>query len=170
MKSMGNRAVSKPMGTTRNEYLRLLLAAKSLHRERTYLLIKVFACTGIRINQLPDLTTEAVREGCIVYSDFELRIPNVLCDELLDYAERKGICSGAIFCTRNGNEIDRSNLTHAIRVLADAACVPPEKCSPRCLQRMYRETQAQFRKNVDFLVIQASDRMIGEEQKIIGWK
>ena len=48
---------------TRNEYLRLLSAARTLGRERAYLLTKVFATLGLTVQELQQLTTKAVRDG-----------------------------------------------------------------------------------------------------------
>ena len=48
---------------TRSEYLRLLSAARVLRKKRSYLLVKVFACTGIAVRELPKLTVEALKEG-----------------------------------------------------------------------------------------------------------
>lgn len=41
---------------TREEYLRLLQAAKIMEKERTYLLIKVLGSAGLRVQELPSLT------------------------------------------------------------------------------------------------------------------
>ena len=48
---------------TRTEYLRLLQTARILGRERIYLMVKVFALTGIRVGELPMVTAEAVEAG-----------------------------------------------------------------------------------------------------------
>lgn len=45
------------------EYLRLLQAARILEKERTYLLVKIFALAGIRVGELPQVTVERVRAG-----------------------------------------------------------------------------------------------------------
>lgn len=50
---------------TRREYLRLLSAAKQLGQERTYLLVKVLGGAGLRLQDLPRLTAEAVHEGTV---------------------------------------------------------------------------------------------------------
>ena len=54
---------------TRTEYLRLLQTAKALERERTYLMVKAFALTGVRVGQLALVTAEAVEgeTGLTVY-------------------------------------------------------------------------------------------------------
>ena len=43
---------------SRVEYLRLLQAARILEKERTYLLVKIFALAGIRVGELPQVTVE----------------------------------------------------------------------------------------------------------------
>ncbi|MCD8053561.1 MAG: site-specific integrase [Lachnospiraceae bacterium] len=156
-------------GLSREEYLRLLGAARRLGRERLYLLIKMFASTGLMISQLPDMTVEAAQKGRIHLSAAEVYIPRPLCRELLDYAGRQGIRTGAIFITKSGKEIDRSNLTREIQSLAREARVSPEKCSPRCLRKLYQETQAGFRAEAERMVEAAEDRLQEREQAAIGW-
>ena len=48
---------------TRTEYLRLLSTARALGMERAYLLVKTAASTGITVQELPQLTVEAVRHN-----------------------------------------------------------------------------------------------------------
>ena len=45
---------------SRREYLRLLAAAKQLGKEKSYLLIKTLGGAGMRIQELPQLTVEAL--------------------------------------------------------------------------------------------------------------
>ena len=47
---------------TRKEYLRLLSAAKAANRECAYMLVKLFATTGIAVRELPRVTVEAVKQ------------------------------------------------------------------------------------------------------------
>lgn len=51
---------------SRTEYLRLLATARNLGRERTYLMVKVFALTGIRVSELNRVTVRAVEEGRVL--------------------------------------------------------------------------------------------------------
>ena len=48
---------------TRTEYLKLLRAARSLGKHRIYLLIKLFATTGVPIQCLNQVTAELVKQG-----------------------------------------------------------------------------------------------------------
>lgn len=43
---------------TRTEYLRLLTTARALDKERLYLLVKLFGCTGIPVQELPRVTCQ----------------------------------------------------------------------------------------------------------------
>ena len=45
---------------TRTEYLRLLTTARALDKERLYLLVKLFGCTGIPVQELPRVTVAAL--------------------------------------------------------------------------------------------------------------
>ena len=47
---------------TRIEYLRLLTTARALNKERLYLLIKLFGCTGIPLQELSRITVEALTQ------------------------------------------------------------------------------------------------------------
>ncbi len=153
----------------REEYLRLLSAAKLLGKERIYLIMKLFACTGIRLSQLQSLTIEEVRAGRTGWSAAAAEIPAVLQAELLDYAERKEIGSGMLFRTRSGAELDRSNLSHEIQELSGPAKVESEKCNPHCLIYLYRNTQKKIQDSMSDLVRQASNRILEQEQNVIGW-
>ena len=158
---------------TRSEYLRLLSAARLLGREQAYLLVKVFGNSDLPVQELPHLTVEVARAGRISisysYSKEIIRFPNSVCQELLDYAGKRGISSGPIFLTRTGKVLDRTNVTVSIRRLCPAAQVPEEKGNPRCLRKMYQATREGIERNIALLVEQAQDRLLEEEQLEIGW-
>ncbi len=155
---------------TRDEYIRLLSAAKVLGKERLYFIIKLFACTGIKLPQLLRLTVEEVRAGEHAHSWSAEFIPDVLRRELLDYAKRRNIESGRLFCTRTGTEIDRSNLCHEIQELAEAADVDAEKCNPRCLIYLYRNTQKDIQDGLLDQIRKANEEILEREQEMIGWE
>lgn len=159
---------------TRNEYLRLLSAARSLNREQTYLLVKVFGNSDLPVRELENLTVETVKTGKISvsysYSKEIIRFPNSVCRELLDYAARQGIQSGPIFLTRAGKLIDRTYAAQSIRRLCPAAQVPEEKGNPRCLRKMYQATRGDIERNVALLVERVQDRLLEEEQLTVGWE
>jgi len=155
---------------TRNEYLRLLSTARALGKEREYLIIKVLGSTGVDLQDLPRLTVETAQAGTTMLSSSLLFIPKCLRLELLDYAKRQGLSSGPIFVTKNGNTIQRSNVTKLIQNLCQDARVDEKKATPRCLKKLYQATQASIQANLSLLMEQTYDRLLETEQLVIGWK
>lgn len=155
---------------TRNEYLRLLSTARTLNKQQTYLLIKLFATTGLSLNDLHRLTVEAVACGRITFPDSILHIPECLRLELLDYIQREGVTSGPVFVTRSGSKLRRTHVTKSIQRLCPDARVSEEKATPRCLKKLYQVTQASIQGNLSLLMEQAHDRLLETEQLAIGWK
>ena len=155
---------------SRNEYMRLLQAAKLQEKDRSYLLVKVFALMGLNIYELQCITVESVQDGIITISSKKrVRIPKPLQLELTDYAARKGIKAGPVFVTRNGTLLRRSAVTAAVQELAQDARVEPAKCNPRCLRKLYQSTKAGIQQNISVLIDQAYDRLLENEQQTIGW-
>lgn len=158
---------------TRSEYLKLLSTARALGRERVYLLVKVFGNSDLPVHELENLTVEAAKAGTlsIVYNCSKeiVRFPEIVCKELLSYADQQGIYSGPIFLTRDGTPMNRTNVTTGIRKLCVTAGVPEEKGSPRCLRKLYQATREGIERSISLLVDQAQDRLLEDEQLIVGW-
>lgn len=159
---------------SRTEYLRLLATARNLGRERTYLMVKVFALTGIRVSELNRVTVRAVEEGrvltaCDGRAQYVL-IPACLRKELTVYLRRVGITAGPVFVTRNGRPMRRTQVSGEIRTLCRDARVDGDKSNPRCLRRLYQVTQERIRDSVQILAEQAHERMLEEEQLTVGWE
>ena len=158
---------------TRGEYLRLLRAARALEKERTYLLVKVFALVGLRVGELSQLTVEAVRAGrVLIRGGGERRyapIPACLRRELEGYIRRQGPATGAVFVTRNGKLMGRTQVTAEVQSLSRDARVDEGKCNPRCLRKLCQATQTDIERSVRLLAEQAYDRMLDTEQLAAGW-
>ena len=159
---------------SRTEYLRLLATARNLGRERTYLMVKVFALTGIRVSELNRVTVRAVEEGrvltaCDGRAQYVL-IPACLRKELTVYLRRVGITAGPVFVTRSGRPMRRTQVSGEIRTLCRDARVDGDKSNPRCLRRLYQVTQERIRDSVQILAEQAHERMLEEEQLTVGWE
>ena len=159
---------------SRTEYLRLLATARNLGRERTYLMVKVFALTGIRVSELNRVTVRGVEEGrvltaCDGRAQYVL-IPACLRKELTVYLRRVGITAGPVFVTRSGRPMRRTQVSGEIRTLCRDARVDGDKSSPRCLRRLYQVTQERIRDSVQILAEQAHERMLEEEQLTVGWE
>ena len=159
---------------TRSEYLRLLRTARALDRECEYLLIKLFASTGITITEVPKVTVEAVEAGRIETQPSNnkqvIRLPHCLQKELLDYTARNGIYQGSVFLSRGGKAMSRTNITQKIHRICTMSGVPEEKGNPRCLKKLYQTTRAGIEANFDLLVEQAMERQMEAEQADVGWE
>ena len=158
---------------TRSEYLQLLRTARNLGRERVYLLVKLFASTGLPLQELSKVTVESVTEGKLTAiscgTEQEIRFPDFLREELLAYAKKNGYLPGPIFLTRDGKPMSRTNVTTGMRQLCEAAGLLEEKGNPRCLKRLYQVTREEISNNVAKLIEQEQIRLLEQEQEVIGW-
>ncbi len=164
-------ADQSPLSLSRREYLALLSAARILDRQRDYLLVKTFACTGLTVEKLPCLTAEAVAQGLILDAEQEPTvIPEVLRGELVDFLQAEALFHGPVFVSRTGRPLHRTAVTAAIQHLAQAAQIDPAKCNPRCLRRLYQVTQEKIQADLARLAAQSYARLLAEEQRAIGWQ
>ena len=154
---------------TRQEYLRLLSAAKHMGKEKTYLLTKVFALTGLNIEDLPLLTAENIRMGQVETKWTTVKIPPSLRPELLSFARKEGITSGPVFITRNDRNLSRSAVNRMLKALSRTARVQPEKVNPQCLQRLYQATMTGIRDTYEPMVERSYELMLEKEQRLAGW-
>lgn len=127
---------------TKAEYLRLLEAAKK--RPQLHLLLETICGIGIRVSELRFFTVEAVKCGEISVNckskNRTILLPGKLKKRLLDYARKNSIRSGAIFVTRNGNPLNRSNIWAQMKSLCEAAGVKPSKVFPYNLRKLFART------------------------------
>ena len=126
------------------EYMRLLSAAKRIGNERLNLLIQTICGTGIRVSELQYITVEAVKCGEAVVSlkgkTRSVFIVRDLQKKLLRYAAEQKISSGAIFITRNGNPMSRTNIWREMKNLCEQAGVNPQKVFPHNLRHLFART------------------------------
>ena len=129
---------------TKAEYLRLVNTAKQKGKERLCLLIQTICSTGIRVSELPYITVEAVRHGAAVVSlkgkTRSVFIVRELQKKLLRYAAEHKITSGAIFVTRNGKPMSRTNIWREMKNLCNEAGVSTRKVFPHNLRHLFART------------------------------
>ena len=129
---------------TKAEYLRLVNTAKQKGNERLCLLIQTICSTGIRVSELPYITVEAVRHGAAVVSlkgkTRSVFIVRELQKKLLRYAAEHKITSGAIFVTRNGKPMSRTNIWREMKSLCNEAGVSTRKVFPHNLRHLFART------------------------------
>ena len=129
---------------TKAEYMRLVNTAKQKGNERLNLLIQTICGTGIRVSELQYITVEAVKCGEAVVSlkgkTRSVFIVRELQKKLLRYAAEQKIRSGAIFITRNGKPMSRTNIWREMKSLCEQAGVNPQKVFPHNLRHLFAHT------------------------------
>ncbi len=127
---------------TKAEYLRLLAASKK--NEQLNLVLQTICGTGIRVSELRYFTVEAIRRGEVTVDckskTRTILVPGKLKNILLNYAKRQSIAGGAIFVTRTGKPLNRSNIWSAMKKLCEAAGVKPSKVFPHNLRKLFART------------------------------
>ena len=162
-------------GLSRAEYLRMLSAAKHMGKEKAYLLIKTLGGAGMRIQELPQLTVEAVGQGVVELEYHNARqrrvlhLPEGLRRELGGYIRQEGLREGPVFQSSEGGPMARSSINYLVAMAGREAHVGEGKANPRCLWKMYLRTCQGIRSNISALVEQAYQRMVEEEQLAVGW-
>lgn len=125
----------------REEYLRLVEAAREAGNERLCLLIQTVCSTGIRISELSYITVAAVeKQKAEVDCKGKVRtifLTEQLCRLLKEYAGKMNIQSGTIFVTRTGRPMDRSNIWREMKKIGTKAGVNPEKVFPHNLRHLF---------------------------------
>lgn len=127
---------------TKAEYLRLLEASRN--QPQLNLIMQTICGTGIRVSELKYFTVETVRRGEIVVSckskTRTILLPGKLKKLLLEYAKKNKIQSGAVFVTRNGKPVNRSNIWAQMKRLCEIAGVKPSKVFPHNLRKLFART------------------------------
>ena len=124
--------------------MRLVNTAKQKGNERLNLLIQPICSTGIRVSELQYITVEAVKCGeAVVTLKGKTRtvfIVKELKQKLLRYARDQKISSGAIFITRSGKPMSRTNIWREMKSLCEQAGVNPQKGFPHNLRHLFART------------------------------
>lgn len=126
---------------TKAEYIRLINTAKQKGNERLDLLIQTICGTGIRVSELQYITVEAVKCGeAVVSLKGKTRLVFIvrkLQKKLLRYVAEQRITTGAIFITRNGKLMSRTNIWREMKSLCEQADVNPKKVFPHNLRHLF---------------------------------
>ena len=129
---------------TKAEYARLVAAAKREGNRRLSLLIQTICATGIRVSELRFITAGAVAAGRAEITNKGKRrtvfLPDKLRRLLRDYLRAEKITAGAVFVTRTGRPLDRSNIWRDMKRLCESAGVEPGKVFPHNLRHLFART------------------------------
>ena len=137
---------------TKEEYNRLILAAKAKSSSRLFLIIQAICSTGIRVSEHRFITREALERGRItIYNKGKERVvflPKKLKKCLLQYCRQNGIYSGPVFVTKNGTPVNRCNVWAEMKALCKEAGVSPEKVFPHNLRHLFAVTYYRMQKDI----------------------
>ena len=126
---------------TKAEYERLCRTAERKQNERLCLILQTICGTGIRVSELQFITVEAVRKGEATVSlkgkTRSIFIVRDLQKKLLRYISEQHIMTGAIFITRTGKPMSRTNIWREMKSLCIEAEVNPEKVFPHNLRHLF---------------------------------
>ncbi len=136
--------VSEDKELTKSEFERLVRTANSERNERLSMIIQTICATGIRVSELEYITVEAVEKGEAQVSLKGKRrtvfIVPKLREKLIRYIKNKGIRSGAVFVTKCGKPVSRSNIWREMKGLCKMANVNPNKVFPHNLRHLFART------------------------------
>lgn len=140
---------------TKEEYYRLIQAAKTAKKDRLGLIIQTICSTGIRISELNFITVESIQSG-IAYVDCkgksrQIFLPHKLKLLLLQYTRKNHIQQGPVFVTRGGKPIDRSNVWREMKSLCRMAKVKEIKVFPHNLRHLFARTYYKMEKDISKL-------------------
>lgn len=139
----------------RSEYKRLVAAAEHTENKRLSLILQTICATGIRVSELRFITAEAVRTGRAFISckgkSRVVFLPDKLRKILSNYIGARGITSGAVFVSRAGNPLDRSNVWREMKKLCGAAGVARGKVFPHNLRHLFARTYYSMEKDLSRL-------------------
>ena len=137
---------------TEKEYEGLVRTAKRLGDVKMSMLLQTIGSTGIRISELKFITVESLETGrAEIYNKGKSRIvllPVELTRLLKKYCRKAGIRIGSIFITRQGNPLDRSNVSKKMKQLARAAGVDAAKVFPHNFRHLFARTFYNIEKDV----------------------
>ena len=126
---------------SRAEYARLVRAAQMQQNERLALVLQTICATGIRVSELQFITAEAVQTGRAEICNKGKRRLVFLSDKLRRllkaYLRRQKKTAGAVFTTRTGRPLDRSNIWRDMKALCESAGVAAEKVFPHNLRHLF---------------------------------
>ena len=154
-KTQPNHIYAQEKEMTRAEYEKLIATAKENDNLRLAMIIEIIGSTGMRISELASVTVEAVGTGKISISckgkHREIYLVHKLKKKLIDYCKKKDIRSGAVFITKNGNPVDRSNIWTEMKKNAEKAGVALKKAFPHNLRHFFARTYYNMHKNISHL-------------------
>ena len=136
----------------KDEYDRLLKAAKDKKNVRLYNLMQTICSTGIRVSELKFITVEAVNNGrANISCKGKMRtviLPKQLCKMLKTYIKDQKIKSGSVFISKNGKPLNRTNIWTDMKHLCETAGVEQSKVFPHNLRHLFARTYYSLERDI----------------------
>lgn len=125
-----------------SDYKRLLRFAKRLNQDDTYLIMKILAMTGIRIEELSYFTAENMKSNYIHVrnkgKERAIIVRQDLAREIRQYCRDKGIKSGVIFyCKDKGKMMAKSTIWRRMKKIAGVAKVRKNKVHAHSFRHLF---------------------------------
>lgn len=137
---------------TKEEYRRLLDAARQKGNERLDLLVQTICGTGIRVSELRFITVESARKGAATVSlkgkTRTVFLVRELQKKLLRYTKSRGITTGPVFITASGKPLSRTNIWRDMKALCKSAQVDPKEVFPYNLRHLFARTFYDIEKDI----------------------
>lgn len=134
------------------EYLRLVDAAERNNNQRLNMILQMICGTDIRISDLQFITVEAVKSGTVEVAckgkNWIIFIVKKLKKKLLRYAAERHIKAGAIFITKSGKPVNRTNVWREMKALCKQAHVNPDKVFPHNLRHLFARMFYKLEKDI----------------------
>ena len=141
LKIQKNTFIEPNRELTKAEYEILLKTAYEQGKTRLYLVMQTICATGIRVSELAYITVDAVKNGVASIKckgkNRVIFIPSKLCKMLQRDIREKNIKNGAVFVTRKGNPLNRSNIWAEMKRLCIKAGVLASKVFPHNLRHLF---------------------------------
>lgn len=143
---------NKEKELTKDEYERLVRAARKKKNKRLFYIMQTICATGIRVSELRFVTVEAVKSGSVqINLKGKIRrilLPRGLVKMLKQYIKEEKIKKGPVFVTKSGKPQDRSNIWSDMKKLCKSAGVDKAKVFPHNLRHLFARTFYSIQKDI----------------------
>ena len=125
----------------KQEFQKLVKTARGQGKEQIAMIMETMCATGIRVSEVPYITTDAIKKGrARISMKGKLRtilIPAQLCRKLRKYATKHRIGRGEIFLTKNGTRLERKQIWAQMKALCKYAGIERNKVFPHNLRHLF---------------------------------
>ena len=124
------------------DYNRLKEGLKKDQNWTGYFLVRILACTGVRVGELVQIKAEHLKVGCLDLCSKGKKVrriyfPKDLQEEVLGWLEASGISSGFLFANAQGLPLSTRSINRALHVMARRYGIPPEQVHPHAFRHLF---------------------------------